>query len=278
MKFTFTAIIALLITSVFPKFIFAQTQKIEVLTLGTFHFNFPNLDEVKTEKSNQIDVLEPKYQKEINVVVEKLSKFKPTIIVIERQPNKQQKIDSLYQLYLQGKFPLQRHEEQQIGFRLAKQLGLKKLYCVDEWGDFLPIIDSTLDGKDTIEIQKFVNFFETNPDKAKKVIRKDIYKSKGILEELKMLNEPKNVKQSLGNYLIGPFKYEITEGDFFGTNFEIGRWFSRNLKIFRNIQRINASPSDKILVIFGADHLNLLNIFFESSPEYTLANTNDYLK
>jgi hypothetical protein len=38
-------------------------QKIKVLTLGTFHFAFPNLDVVKTEEKDIIDVLQPDYQK-----------------------------------------------------------------------------------------------------------------------------------------------------------------------------------------------------------------------
>ncbi|MCS3161177.1 DUF5694 domain-containing protein [Bacteroides faecis] len=41
----------------------------------------------------------------------------------------------------------------------------------------------------------------------------------------------------MGNYLIGHFKYESDKGDYTGTDFESGRWFNRNLRIFRNIQR-----------------------------------------
>lgn len=253
-----------------------QLKKVEVLTLGVFHFDFPNLDERKIEKADQIDVLEPNHQKEINGMVEKLSKFKPTIIVIERNPRHQPKIDSLYKLYLQDKFALERDEDQQIGFRLAKRLGISKLYCVDEWGDFMPFVNSVLE--DTLEMEKFIRYVEQNPDRPKKMNRNYVFKTRGILEQIRKLNESEYIKQSLGDYLMGPFKYEINDRDFFGTNFETGRWFSRNLKIFRNIQRIETSPEDRILVIFGADHLNLLNIFFESSPEYKLVQTNRYLK
>ena len=66
------------------------------MTLGTFHFDFPNRDIIKFDDSDQIDVLSPQYQKEIIAIVEKLSKFKPTAIAIELNPNKQQKIDSTY--------------------------------------------------------------------------------------------------------------------------------------------------------------------------------------
>ena len=88
----------------------------------------------------------------------------------------------------------------------------------------------------------------------------------------------KNQERDLGNYLTGVFKYQWANDPFFGADFTTGWWFNRNLRIFRNIQKINAKPSDRILVIFGAGHMNLLNIFFKASPEYKLVETNKYLK
>ena len=46
-----------------------SSQEIEVLTLGTFHFAFHNGDVHKTLKENQIDVLSPRYQEEIKIIV-----------------------------------------------------------------------------------------------------------------------------------------------------------------------------------------------------------------
>lgn len=103
------------------------------------------------------------------------------------------------------------------------------------------------------------------------------YSSKGILPQLIHLNDPEHIKKDLGNYLIGHFKYESDKGDYTGTDFESGRWFNRNLRIFRNIQRTPKSAR-RILVIFGAAHMNLLNYLFECSPEYKLLDVNDYLK
>ena len=105
-----------------------------------------------------------------------------------------------------------------------------------------------------------------------------VFGTKGVLQELIKLNDAENIKKSLGNYLIGPFKYESEENDFFGVNFETGRWFNRNLKIFRNIQRIPVRAEDRILVIYGSGHMNILNLLFDSSPEYELVNTNSYLQ
>ncbi len=250
---------------------------IPVLTLGTFHFSFPNLDRIQIEKDNQIDVLELKYQDEINNLVKLLAKFKPTIIVIERPLKSQNRVDSLYQQYLIGKYELRRDENEQIGFRLAKNMGINKLYCVDAWGEAYDKIDKLLNDENT---EKYINFeksFSEHPDSVKKFEHKDIFKDKGIIAELIELNKKENIQNSLGDYLIGHFKYESDPYDYTGVDFETGRWFNRNLRIFRNIQRIETKSSDRILVIFGAGHLNILNYLFECSPEYHLEDVGKYL-
>ena len=254
-------------------------DQIQVLTLGTFHFAFPNLDVEKTEDDDQIDVFDAKYQKEIELIVEKLLRFRPTKIVIEREPDFQNKYDSLYQAYLNNTHKLSRSEEQQIGFRVAKRLGLKHLYCTDAWGKDYDDVENLLEGKDSIESQKFENFFYNHPDSLLLSYRneKQIFKTQGIIAELKRLNTDSELTKSLGDYLIGVFKYETSENKQFGVDFTTGWWFNRNLRIFRNIQRIDAKPGDRILVIYGAGHMNLLNIFFEASPEYQLLHVNDYL-
>ena len=224
----------------------SQSRPVEVLTLGTFHFNFPNLDAKKIDKEDQIDVLEPKYQKEIQDIVNRISLFKPTVIVIERQPSEQLKTDSLYNLYLANKYQLKINEEEQIGFRMAKQMGIKKLYCVDERENFNARVNDIVFGKDSLELLKLENYFEHNPDSAKQFHLKPQLKTKGIFYELRKLNNEINIKKSLGGYLIGLFKYESEDNDFTGVDFETGRWFSRNLKIFRNIQRIPVKSSDRI--------------------------------
>ena len=258
--------------------VLAQPSQTEVMTLGTFHFNFPNLDVTQISKNDQIDVLQPKFQKEIERIVDKISRFKPTIIVIEREPSRQRYTDSIFNSYLSGNYQLKRAEEEQIGFRLARQLGIKKLHCVDEWGNFTEKLNNIVYGKDSVEANKFEAYFGNHPDANKKFNPTPLFKTKGILASLRQYNDELNIKKSLGNYLIGLFKYESKENDFVGVDFETGRWFNRNLKIFRNIQRIQTQPSDRTLVLFGADHLNLLNYFFDCSPEYNRVKTNDFLK
>lgn len=266
-------LLLLLITTI----AFGQAKQKEVLTLGTFHFAFHNRDVKKIDKNDQIDVLDKKYQYEINAIVENLTKFNPTIIAIEVDPVLQPKIDSLYNCYLKDNYELNREEYQQIGFRLAKKLNLKKLYCVNDWGRNYKNIDSLLISTGAAR-KEFTDFFYNNPDTALIHYSKDIFKTKGIIAQLKELNNIENIKKDLGNYLVGTFKYETNNYSSFGVDFTTGWWFNRNLKIFRNIQKIETNSTDKILVIYGAGHMNLLNIFFNSSPEYKLKDVMSFLK
>jgi len=265
-------VVTLLLTAV----ALSQAKRNEVLTLGTFHFAFHNRDIKKIEKEKQIDVLDKKYQAEMEIIVARLAKFKPSIIAIEVDPSLQPKIDSLYAAYVAGNHTLNREEYQQIGFRLAKKLNLQKLYCVNDWGRNYKNIDSLLTNPGSHR-QAFTDFFYKNPDTALIHYAMDIFKTKGILAQLKELNNPENIKKDLGNYLVGTFKYETEKDNALGVDFTTGWWFNRNLKIFRNIQKIQTKSNDKILVIYGAGHMNLLNLFFDVSPEYTLKNINDYL-
>lgn len=257
---------------------YGQTQKTEIMMLGTFHFNFPNLDVKIVERDDQIDVLEPQHQKEIKEIVNRLALFNPTIIVIEANPQDQSRIDSLYDRYVEGVHTLSRNERQQIGFRLGKMLGIEKLYCTDDWGRHYDHVRELLNNEDSREYAEFYNTFYNNPDSSLFYMPDPIFKTESILAELIRINDERDIKNHFGNYLIGPFKYATDENEFFGVDFITGWWLNRNLRIFRNIQKIDRKPDDKILVIYGAGHLNTLNYFFDCSPEFDLVDTNYYLK
>lgn len=253
-------------------------QQVEVLSLGTFHFAFYNADVIKTAKKDQIDVLDAKYQREIEEIVSKLSKFKPTHIAVEVDPEKQSHIDSLYQKFLNGDYQLGRNETEQLGFRMAKQFGHQKLFCVNAWGKHSEEVLRVLDGTDSIANLKFMDYFYNNPDTSIFYNRESVFKTHGILEELRQSNSEGDLKKDLGNYLISIFKYESEDNEYFGVDFTTSWWFNRNLRIFRNIQKIDTKPGDRIVVIFGSGHANILNPLFDVSPEYKLVNTNEYLK
>ncbi len=280
-----TIITALLALTILPAA--AQTkdpqEKIRVMTLGVFHFNYPNLDRHAVAAGNEIDVLDSEYQAQIERIVAGLKEFKPTKIAIEAEPKYQAKYDSLYDAYLAGKFILGRDEIFQIGFRLGKELGIRHLSCVDEQGRYYEYLDTLF--ADSVREAKFESYFYHNPDSLIGKSYHELYsdvdklpKSRGMIYTLRDINRPEFIRHQQGVYFIGDFKYEEKPGDFTGVDFETSRWYNRNLRIFRNIERITDDPSDRILLIIGDGHLGLLNYFFECAPQYDLVSPLDYLK
>lgn len=250
----------------------AQTK---IMTLGVFHFAYPNLDAVKTDDKDKISVLDEPFQSEIKSVCTSIEEFNPTIIAIELTPDQQSFIDSLYLQYKADKFELKKNEVYQLGFRIGVQLKLDKIYCVDDQGRHYENIEAIF--KDSVRLSKFEDYYMNSKDT---IYELPITKSKvsSIIDALCESNEPEKINERLATYLLHPFKYEEDEGDFTGVDFETGRWYNRNLRIFRNIQRIQRNSNDRILLIIGSEHLNLLNLFFETSREFDLVSPLPYLE
>ncbi len=259
--------------------LFGQTHdtppKTKIMTLGVFHFAFHNLDAVKTENKDKISVLEEPYQSEIIAISKAIGDYKPTIIAIEATPDKQLKIDSLYSLYKNNIFELGKDEIYQLGFRIGKNLNIPVIFCVNDWGRHYDNIEGLF--KDSIRSAKLEEYYLQSPDSIYRTSG-DSKKISSIIGELNDLNEPNQIKERLSVYLLNPFKYEEQPGDFTGVDFETGRWFNRNLRIFRNIQRIPHNADDRILLIIGREHLNLLNLFFDVSKEFEFVSPMPYLE
>src|SRR3989449_3614950 len=99
----------------------------EVLVLGVYHMSNPGHDIFNMQAD---DVLAPKRQAEITQVMAVLKKFQPTKIALERDPG-DNRLSKDYADYLAGKHGLTRNEIEQLGFRLAKELGHKTVNGVD---------------------------------------------------------------------------------------------------------------------------------------------------
>ncbi|MFN2380093.1 MAG: DUF5694 domain-containing protein [Bacteroidales bacterium] len=190
-------------------------------------------------------------------------------------PDRQQKIDSLFQLYKSDKLTLGKDEIDQLAFRLGKDLNLNRIVCVNDFGKHYDDIMAIFN--DTLRSAKFEDYFLKSRDTISGSNLKG-EKVSGIVDELYRINRPDAIKEGLAVYLANPFKYEEQSGDFTGVDFETGRWFNRNLRIFRNIQRIPHSAEDRILLIIGAGHLNLLNMYFEVSNEFEFVSPLPYLE
>jgi hypothetical protein len=84
------------------------------------------------------------------------------------------------------------------------------------------------------------------------------------LDFLKHLNSKESHQYGFGVYLVGDFKLDNHRG----ADILSIWWYNRNLRIFRKLQEITEDKNDRILVIIGNGHAEILRQLIESSPEY----------
>jgi hypothetical protein len=101
-----------------------------VLIVGTYHFSNPGQDQANVES---VDVSVPARQAELQAVADALAKFEPTLVGVEWPADAAR---TQYAQYLDGSLPPSTNEVVQLGFRLAKQQGLKQVHGLDVPGDF----------------------------------------------------------------------------------------------------------------------------------------------
>ena len=246
-----------------------------VLLIGTFHFAYFNRDVVKTSRDKQIDILSIQKQKEVEELVNYISKFKPTKIVIEDYPDGTTWMNR-YREYKDGKKSLGKNEIEQIGFRLVKKFNLDTLYGADAGSIFYdlyyskdsvalrPTLDSIFSGwqnyhyrcnEAICRLKDSLNKYQT-----------DLGLKMPLLDYFQFLNSDKALNRNYGSYFDGEY---FTQGHYRGADALAMDWYDRNLRIFRNIQRLT-SPNDRILVLFGQGHVSILKHIFECAPNYKL--------
>ena len=101
-----------------------------VILIGTYHFSNPGQDQANVES---VDVTMPRRQAELQAVTDALAGFKPTFVGVEWPAEAAR---DNYARYLDGTLPASRNEVVQLGFRLAKQVGIERVHGLDVPGDF----------------------------------------------------------------------------------------------------------------------------------------------
>ena len=243
----------------------AAPARAEILVLGTFHMNNPGRDIFNSQVD---DVLAPKRQAEIAQVIEVLKRFKPTRIAVERNAG-DQRIRKDYEAYLAGTHQLTRNEIEQLGFRLAKELGHTAVHAVDADGEF-PYPRLVKYAKATGRLEEFEKL--TN-DIGEMVKAGDAYlASHTILETLLDLNSDEKVAQSVGFYYR---QAEFGEPwDWAGADL-VSDWYRRNMRIYTNVMQL-ASPNERVLVIYGSGHTGWLQPAFAGNPRVRLRKLQEF--
>lgn len=237
----------------------------EVLILGTYHMSNPGRDILNMQAD---DVRSPKRQEQMKELAAVLERFRPTKIALEWGTEDQQRLDRLYNEYLDGKHELNANETQQVGFRVGKQVGLKKLYAIDVESDF-PF--------GAVQNWAKANGHESELDAILKqgkerVIESNEYlKTHSVLEMLRRMNSGAYVRDDAGWYALAAHFGD--DGDPAGAEL-LTQWYRRNTRIHNNLLGI-IEPGDRVLVLYGAGHLTLLRRFVQDDPTLQLHTLED---
>ena len=240
----------------------------EVLVLGVYHMSNPGRDIFNMQAD---DVLAPRRQAEIAQVIAALKNFRPTKIAVEGDVG-DDRIPKRYADYLVGKHELTRNEIEQIGFRLAAELGHRTVYPVDVEGDF--------------PFQRLVNYgkasgrskeLEAMMDETGRMVKaqNEYLASHTVLETLLYMNDDDKVAADVGFYFrLARFG---EPGDWAGADL-VSDWFRRNMRIYSNLARLADAPSERTLVIYGAGHLGWLRHLVAGNPNLRLRTLADFAR
>lgn len=214
-------------------------------------------------------------QKEIEALNNSLEKFEPSKIFIEWRPSAQTRVDSTYREYLQGKYQLTANEVHQLGFRLAKELGHNKVYCMDAPGKYMA--DTVMKTAARAGQSRYIDSLYT--EWTIRALREDSIQSLLPLKErLSIINLEKNIMDihalNVGT-LVAPYVGEV--GDYAGAEF-MGEWYKRNIRMFSNIVRSIEQEDKAILIIVGAGHARILQHFFEDDPGFEVVSPLSFLE
>ena len=238
--------------------------RVSVMVVADFHMANPGHDMHNVAVD---DVLAPGRQAEIAKVTEALADFHPNVVMAEWPADLAK---ARYSDYLAGKLPASRNEVVQLGFRLAKTVGLKQVFGIDADGDFPyePIQafakthgQSELLDRANAEIETLVQ------------TQTDLLKSKGIAATLRYLNDPDRISRDNGFYRqmlrvgSGPQQPGVEL---------LTAWYRRNFLICANLIQ-NSHPGDRVVVFFGSGHAFLLRQCIAESPGFVLVEPNNFL-
>ena len=259
--------------------LFVGKCKAKVMILGVFHFDNPGLDTYKEKFS--FNILEDNRQKELDILLEKIAKYKPTKILLESNRVKSDSILNVtYQAYLKRKYDIsnKRSEYFQIGFKLAEKLGHTRIYSSDASAEWFGAnldwdtydADAYLKSRGQYEKSHrydFETFYQLS-DSIKSVV--------SLIDYIMMTNNPKDRLKDHQAYLTKT----ILEGagdNYIGAD-GVARWYRRNLRIFANAYDLTYfDKEERLLLIYGAGHVWQLRQLFIDSPDYEYIEVNEYL-
>lgn len=230
----------------------------QVMLLGTFHFNDPGQDAVKTRS---LDVTAAESQQYLVELTRRIaSEFRPTRILLEYTEADDELLNERYRQYVAGEFELRVNEIYQVGFRIAAASGLDHIEPFDhrdiEW-----------------QAEAMLDYAKHNDPAALKAFEERIAE---ITVSMQADQDKLSLKQllvrhnSASDFALNKALYiqtnDIGAGDGYSGADAAASWWHRNFRMYANIQKA-AQPGERVLVIAGSGHVAILADLLALDPE-----------
>ncbi len=218
------------------------------------------------------DVLSERRQREIERVVDALSEWQPDIVAVEVLREEQATLDRVYGEYLKGEeLPegWKRGEVVQIGFRLAKRLGHRRLLAVDCFPDF------GMEGLEPEAVREFMGYVPPGlEDYVSRTLKEMGQGERSVGEYLLALNDGPLSEFNDALMLSSAVAYPDSDTAY-GV---LSNWFVRNVCILRNLYSSLREGTERVLLMYGSGHVPFLRYALSTSPLFRYVSPVPYLK
>lgn len=248
-------------------------KPVRVLVLGSYHFANPGQDLHNVQVD---DVRTPEKQAELADVAARLARFQPTKIAVEALSRRPDLAYEKYEAFTPEMLTQNADERVQIGFRLARQLGHKVVFGIDEQSDtvdYFPF-DKVQDYAKSHGQGAMLEAFHASVEKVVKELG-DAQKTTPVRLMLARGNDAAQVASEHRNFYYALLALGDTAVQP-GADLN-GGWYLRNAKIFAKLTQV-AKPGDRVLVLFGGGHNYWLRHFIRETPGFELVEPGEYLR
>jgi hypothetical protein len=245
-----------------------SNPKVEVLLVGSSHWNNYNQKGLDVAQSNEIDILSGEYQSQLADIADSIVAFNPSKIFVERTVSYQPRLDSLYQLYRTTDWgDDKRNEIYQLGFRVADMLDHSRVYGIDyhgtsfNYGEAMKAMEDAGQTGLISKVQESIKAYEETYNQ--------IVKDRTPLKDIFIFfNNEAQRQDNLGWY------YNIVNrgGDLedFSGSFLASEWIRRNLHTYALIQKYVQPEDERIMILMGAGHTAVLHDLISYNPEWRI--------
>lgn len=247
------SILMLLLTVLCPVAYVSASEPAQVMLIGTFHFSNPGQDTVKVK---DVNIFDEESQLYLQAFSQRLAAYKPTRVLLEYNPENEELMNQRYRDYLDGKYELGTNEIYQLGFRIAKAAGLKRVQSFDHrelnWqAEPMMAYAKKHNSPEMVVFDEKIADLTKGEDKARA--------SMGLRELLIRSNDPEQDRLNMDLYLA---TNSIGAGDGYSGADATASWWQRNFRMYANIQQV-AKPGERIIAIGGSGHTAILKQLLE---------------